>query len=137
MDGEQSSTPLTLQIDPSAQRRPRPVLVAAVCVALLFGIGLYRWAFTVHWWELTASLLYLGFAFVFFLFVRALYRGGRLARGFIIWFGGISLLSLPFTWRRQPTDSLFAIQVVLQTLAVILLLLPSSRSWFSQPRKSP
>jgi hypothetical protein len=102
-------------------------------VALIFGVALYKWAFTIHWHKPFAPVLYLGFAILFFLFVRALYRGRRWARGLTIWLGGISLLLLPFTWRDSRVDGLFVFQTILQTIAVILLLLPPSRDWFRPP----
>ncbi len=115
------------------QPRPRSVLAATVCIALIFAVALYKWAFSAHWHEPIVATLYFVFVLLFFLFVRALYRGRRWARGLAILLGGISLLLLPFTWQNSRADGLFVFQTVLQAATVVLLLLPSSRDSFSPP----
>jgi hypothetical protein len=114
-----------------ASSRPRSVLAATTCVALIFAIALYKWIFTAHWHEPIVSAIYFGFVFLFSLFVRALYRGKYWARNLTIWFGGISLLLFPLMWRDPRIDGLSIFQMALKVVAVVLLLIPSSRDWFS------
>jgi hypothetical protein len=118
-----------------SQRHPPAVLAATACIALDFGIGLYKWAFTAKWHKPMVPVVYLGFAILFFLFVRALFRGRHWAREVTVKLGGINFLYYPFVWHRLHVDSLFVVQLVLQAVAIILLLLPSARDWFAPPRK--
>jgi hypothetical protein len=103
----------------------------------MFGIALFKWSSTAHWHDPFASAIYFGFALLFFLFVRALFRGRSWARGITLWLGGLTLVMLPFTWQNSPTDALFMFQTFLQAGAVVALLFPSSRRWFSQLKKVP
>jgi hypothetical protein len=114
-----------------SQRRPWPVLVAVSCIAVILGITLFVWAFTVHWNKPLAWITYFAFAALFYLFVRALHRGRRWARWLTIWSGAICTLLLPITWLDRPVVTLYVVQDVLLAFAVVLLLLPSSRGWFA------
>ena len=118
----------------ASSKAPPPVTTATVCMGISIGAGLAKAAiFTAHW-ERPATML--GFPLVcliLLLLLRALYRGRRWAFWCVVPITALGLYYAPDSVAKMASKTdqvMFIVQAVLQAVAVICLILPSSRQWF-------
>jgi hypothetical protein len=125
-----------------AQIMPKPPLAVKMAVAFLaanYVTGLVRIAFTLHWSEPLAVLVYFVLASLIGGFLWLIYRGRDWARWLLVAWIGIGIGGIPHFWNRYgngPFGWVALGQIILQESALILLLLPPSFRWFLQSRKS-
>lgn len=118
---------------------PRTVKLAVASLAVSYIAGLVRIAFTLHWSEPLAVLVYFAIAILVGWLLWSIYRGKSWARWIIVAWIGIGTTGIPHFWARYGNGSFWWValgQIVLQVSALILLLLPPSFRWFATPKIS-
>jgi hypothetical protein len=126
-------------MDDATQSTQRPLIVtiATICLAVQYAGGLVTWIFTAHWSNPLIPVVYAFVCLLVFFVLHSIYIGRNWVRWLVIIFGVIGLLSLPSYWAHFTLTIervRFIIQTVLQVVAIVLLLLPSSARWFSRNR---